>query len=130
MKNLYLSSRLSWIFKVRNEVFPPTQLKVTSGIFTMHMGNDIYRGTGATQRFKWHITEARAGDYKPILMSACGAPVFNLIVICLIMKYVNTVALYLQIRALSSDSFYPLWKEKKITRPGELSGKYEVGGGV
>lgn len=45
------------------------------------------------------------------------------------MKYVNSVALYLQIRALYSGSFCPLWKEKKKkTRQGKLSGKDEEAG--
>lgn len=123
MKNLYLFSRLSWIFKVRNEVFLPTQLKVTSGIFTMHMGNSIYRVTGATQHLKWHVTEAKAGDCKPIFISACraSATVLDLGVIFLIMKHLDSVAVYLQIRALSSSgSFCALCEEKNNKPRGTL----------
>lgn len=86
----------------------------------------------ATQHFKWHITEAESGAYKPTFTSACRAPatVLNLTVIFLVMNYVNSVALYLQSRALSAGSFSPLWKGK-ITREGKLSGIDEglCGGG-
>lgn len=128
MKNLYLFSRLSWIVKVRNEVCLPAQLKVTSGIFTMHMGNGIYRATGATQHFKWCVTEAKAGDCTPIFISACrsSATVLNLRVTFLTMKYVNSVAVYLQIRALSSGSFCALWKEKDNKPRGAL-GRMRLG---
>lgn len=67
---------------------------------------------GATQHFKWQITEAESGEYKPIFISARRAPaiVLNLGVIFLTMKYINSVALYLQTRALLSGPYCPLRK--------------------
>lgn len=89
----------------------------------MHMGNSIYRVTGATQHLKWHVTEAKAGDCKPIFISACraSATVLDLGVIFLIMKHLDSVAVYLQIRALSSSgSFCALCEEKNNKPRGTL----------